>query len=424
MTELRNTGISIVGQVPWGTHFCYFYETKQDLLDILVPYFKAGLESKEFCLWIISNSELITVEEARGALGQAVSDLDRYLAEGSIELVSHDQWFLKDGAFDFHRVANGFKKKLDEALAKGYVGMRVNGSPAWLHDAGQKELSKFEAEVDELFTNERIVASCTYPLATTTGDEIFDVAQTHLFAVARRDGEWQVIEAAEPEPAEAEEDIKRALGPIRVLLVDDHALVRAGIRALAERIQDVEVVAEAGDGAEAIRLIEELKPDLVLLDISMPETSGFDVLAKAKEFPEVSVIVLTVHDAEAYAIRALREGASGFLLKSAASDELGKAIAVVIRGETYISPELARKSLLEYGKTSTDRARLDTLSPRQREILKLVADGLNTKEIAGHLNISAKTVETHRAELMQRLNIHDVAGLVRFAIKMGLVDVE
>src|SRR6266852_1142765 len=134
MTELRNTGISIVGQVPWGAHFCYFYETKQDLLDILVPYFKAGLESQEFCLWIISNSELITVEEAKGALGQAVSDLDRYLAEGSIELVSHDEWFLKDGAFDFHRVANGFKKKLDEALAKGYFGMRVNGSPAWLHD--------------------------------------------------------------------------------------------------------------------------------------------------------------------------------------------------------------------------------------------------------------------------------------------------
>src|SRR3981081_1670870 len=103
-TELRKTGISVVGDVPWGTHFCYFYETKQDLLDILVPYFKTGLESKEFCLWIISNSELITVEEAKGALGRAVSDLDRYLAEGSIELVSHDQWFLKDGAFDFRRV--------------------------------------------------------------------------------------------------------------------------------------------------------------------------------------------------------------------------------------------------------------------------------------------------------------------------------
>jgi DNA-binding NarL/FixJ family response regulator len=212
--------------------------------------------------------------------------------------------------------------------------------------------------------------------------------------------------------------------PKRVLIADDHALVRAGIRALAERIEGVEVVAEAGNGAEALRLIEELKPDLVLLDISMPETSGFDVLAKAKEFPEVRVIVLTVHEAEAYAIRALREGASGFLLKSAASDELGKAIAVVSRGETYVSPELPTRSLLDYGKASTDREKLDTLSPRQLEILKLIAEGLTTKEKARRLNISAKTVESHRAELMLRLDIHDVAGLVRFAIKMGLVDVE
>jgi DNA-binding NarL/FixJ family response regulator len=211
----------------------------------------------------------------------------------------------------------------------------------------------------------------------------------------------------------------------RILIVDDHALVRAGIRALAERIDGVEMVGEAGNGAEALRLIKELKPDLVLLDISMPEASGFEVLAQqAKEFPEVRVIVLTAHEAEAYAIRALREGAAGFLLKSAAAVELKEAIETVTRGQTYISPELAKKSLLEYGKDSSDRAKLDKLSPRQREILKLVAEGLSTKEIAGHLSISAKTVETHRAQLMERLNIHDVAGLVRFAIKMGLVDIE
>jgi DNA-binding NarL/FixJ family response regulator len=213
--------------------------------------------------------------------------------------------------------------------------------------------------------------------------------------------------------------------PTRVLIADDHALVRAGIRALAERIKGIEVVAEAGNGEEAVKLIKELKPDLVLLDISMPETSGFGVLARqANEFPDVRVIVLTVHVAEAYAIRALREGAAGFLLKSAASVELEQAIETVTRGDTYISPELSKRSLLEYGKASTDRARLDSLSPRQREILKLIAEGLSTKEKARRLNISVKTVESHRAELMERLNIHDVAGLVRFAIKMGLVDVE
>src|SRR5438552_4317938 len=171
--------------------------------------------------------------------------------------------------------------------------------------------------------------------------------------------------------AQTKEEFKKDHGPIRVLLADDHALVRAGIRALAERIKGVEVVAEAGNGAEALKLIKELKPDLVLLDISMPETSGFGVLAQAKEFPDARVIVLTVHEAEAYAIRALREGAAGFLLKSAASVELEAAIKAVTSGETYVSPELSKRSLLEYGKASTDRARLDTLSPRQREILKL-----------------------------------------------------
>src|SRR5258708_658795 len=138
--DLRHTGISVIGDVPWGTHFCYFYETKDDLLDTLTPYFKAGLENKEFCLWIISNSELITAEEAKGGLRQAVPDLDQHLAEGRMELVSHDQWFLNGGSFDFHRVADQFKEKLDKALAKGYVGMRVNGSPAWLQTEDPNEL--------------------------------------------------------------------------------------------------------------------------------------------------------------------------------------------------------------------------------------------------------------------------------------------
>jgi PAS domain S-box-containing protein len=206
-SELRNSGISVVGDVPWGTHFCYFYETKQDLLDILVPYFKAGLESKEFCLWIISSSELITTEEAKGALGQAVSDLDRYLAEGRIELVSHDQWFLKGGAFDFHRVANEFKEKLDRAMARGYAGMRVNGSPAWLQTKDTKELRKFEEELDHLFPHERIIASCSYPLEGSRADFLLDVASRHQFAIARRQGNWEVLET--PELKQAKQEIKR-----------------------------------------------------------------------------------------------------------------------------------------------------------------------------------------------------------------------
>ena len=211
---------------------------------------------------------------------------------------------------------------------------------------------------------------------------------------------------------------------IRVLIADDHALVRAGIRALVEKIEGVVVVGEAGKGSEALELVEELKPNLMLLDITMPDGGGFDVLDHVtKKYPEIKVIVLTVHDAGEYAIRALREGAAGFLPKSAASIELEQAIETVIRGEVYISPETSRKTLLEYGK-GTKRDLLATLSPRQREVLRLIAEGRTTKQIGQLLEISVKTVETHRAQLMDRLDIRDVASLVRYAITVGLIEVE
>ncbi len=202
--ELRKTGISVIGDIPWGTHFCSFYDTRDDLLDIVVPYFKSGLESKEFCLWVISNSELLTVEEAKSALRKALPDLDRYLAERSIELVGHDEWFLKGGAFDPHSVANGFKEKLDEAMARGYRGMRVNGSPAWLQTEDAKQLREFEEGLDQLFINERIIASCTYPLARTKADHIFAVARRHEFAIARRNGRWEIAETPQLKKAKAE----------------------------------------------------------------------------------------------------------------------------------------------------------------------------------------------------------------------------
>lgn len=212
--------------------------------------------------------------------------------------------------------------------------------------------------------------------------------------------------------------------PIRILLADDHALVRAGIRALLNRIEGVDVIAEAGDGHEALQLIKELQPDIALLDVTMPGLSGLEVLEESKkQFPDLRVIMLTVHDAAEYAMQALRAGAAGFLPKSAAADELQLAIEVVSRGETYVSGEVSRRTLLEYSKGPTEHP-LARLTPRQREILILIAEGLSTKDIGRRLNISAKTVESHRAQLMERLDIHDVASLVRYALKMGLVKVE
>jgi DNA-binding NarL/FixJ family response regulator len=201
--------------------------------------------------------------------------------------------------------------------------------------------------------------------------------------------------------------------------------VRAGIRALLSSIKGIEVVGEAGNGTEALELIKQLRPDVALLDVSMPGLNSFEVLEESlRLFPDLRVIILTVHDAAEYAMKALRAGAAGFLPKSAAADELQKALETVVRGETYVSGEVVRRTVLQQAHATEQEELLKKLTPRQREILTLVAEGHSTRTIARSLNISVKTVEAHRAQLMQRLNIHEVAGLVRYAIRMGLVNVD
>jgi DNA-binding NarL/FixJ family response regulator len=216
---------------------------------------------------------------------------------------------------------------------------------------------------------------------------------------------------------------------IRVLLADDHALVRAGIRALLQNLAGIEVVGEADDGREALRLIDELRPDVVLMDIAMPGLNGLEAAARvAKEFPDVRVIMLSMHANEEYVLQALRSGAAGYLLKGARTAELELAVTAVARGETYLSPAASKHVVLGYVQRTGEGAGggseprpAERLTPRQREILQLIAEGATTKAIGQQLSISVKTVEMHRAQLMERLGIHDVAGLVRYAIRIGLV---
>jgi DNA-binding NarL/FixJ family response regulator len=220
---------------------------------------------------------------------------------------------------------------------------------------------------------------------------------------------------------------KHSTKPIRVILADDHPIVRAGIRDALTEIPGVEVAAEASDGREAIDLVKSHSPDVVFMDISMPGLNGLDATERiVKAFPQVRVIILSRHDNEEYYWRALRVGASGYLLKNAAIAELKGALQRVVGGEIYLSPEVSKKlSKQRFLQGIADaRSPVQQLSARQREILQLIAEGQTTKAIALILKISAKTVEYHRMKLMQTLNIFDIPGLVRFALRAGLISQE
>jgi DNA-binding NarL/FixJ family response regulator len=209
---------------------------------------------------------------------------------------------------------------------------------------------------------------------------------------------------------------------IRVVLADDHALVRAGMRSLLGGMAQVEVVGEAASGEEALALAGRERPDVVLMDIAMKGMTGLDAAARIRDsHPGVRVVILSMHSGEEYVLQALRAGAVGYLLKDAATGELELALRSVMRGESWFSPAVSRQVVEGYVQRVGGETTADVLTARQREVLRFVAGGKSTKEIAFDLNLSVKTVETHRAQIMERLGIRDVAGLVRYALRTGLV---
>lgn len=211
---------------------------------------------------------------------------------------------------------------------------------------------------------------------------------------------------------------------IRILLAEDHTLVRAGIRSLLDRIGGMEVVAEASDGQEAVRLARKHQPQLVVMDIAMAGLNGLEATRRIRaETPDARILILSMHANEQYVHQALQAGASGYLLKDAATEELELAIQAALKGQTYLSPRISRRLVDDYLKQGEGNP-ADHLTPRQREILQLIAEGQSTRAIAERLHVSVKTVETHRAQLMDRLDIHDVPGLVRFAIRTGVISAE
>jgi DNA-binding NarL/FixJ family response regulator len=210
---------------------------------------------------------------------------------------------------------------------------------------------------------------------------------------------------------------------VRVLLADDHTLVRAGLRKLLESIDGMEVVGECGDGLELLALAESLQPHLVLMDIAMPGLNGLEATARVtKQWPAIRVMILSMHQNEEYVRQALRHGAAAYLLKDAAPLELDMAIRAVLQGGTYLSPAVSKGVLNDYvQRLRGEDQEPELLTPRQREVLQLIAEGHSTKEVARRLDLSVKTVETHRSQLMKQLDIHEVTGLVRYAMRLGLL---
>jgi PAS domain S-box-containing protein len=190
--QLRKSGIDVIGGIPWGTHFCQFYQTKQDLIDILVPYFKAGLEGNEFCMWV--TSEPLMVTEAAEAMRKAVNDFDGYLHSRQMEIIPYSEWYLLGGTFDDDRVLNGWIDKLEQALARGYSGLRLTGNTLWLERNRWRAFTEYEAKVNDVIGKYRMMAACTYNLDKCDGTAVIDVVKNHQFALIKQEGKWDIIE--------------------------------------------------------------------------------------------------------------------------------------------------------------------------------------------------------------------------------------
>ncbi len=211
--QLRKSGLEPIGDRPWGTHICLFYQSPQDLYDVHAHYFGAGLASGEFCIWALSDP--INREDAIDALRKSVPDFDQYMRAGQIEFIHGYQWYLRGDEFDAQRITGGWHAKLDEALARGFEGMRVSGNAFWIETNLWRTFREYEAELDRSLAGRRMIVLCTYSLEASRAVDVLDVARTHNFSIARRDGQWEFLET--PELTEAKREIERLNGAIAIL---------------------------------------------------------------------------------------------------------------------------------------------------------------------------------------------------------------
>ena len=261
-SKLRNTGIGPVGYRRWGTHFCNFYATKTELVEMLVPYFKAGLENKEFCVWVLSKP--VTEAEAWDALREGIPELDEYLADGSIEILHGREWYLKHGIFDMERVTRAWNDKLTRALDRGYAGMRVSANTAWLERKDWNSFCHYEKMINDSVVHQNLTALCTYPMATSGAADLLDVISTHQFAGAMRNGCWESIET--PELKQAKAEIKRMNDELELRVVQRTEELEVANRKLTEaQAEPAHINRVMTMGGSTASIAHEVKQPLVAI---------------------------------------------------------------------------------------------------------------------------------------------------------------